>query len=253
MNLEQSETTSSLEAAEQFETDDRPSLLVFVRHAESLRNKLKGGNTYFPDDDDAWMSIKGIPDNKIPITPEGGLRARKTGVILRERFGIFDYAYQSGYLRTVQTLDEMLEAYPPKERALIKVRMNAFIREREPGYTYDLTKKQVNKRYPWFQEYWETFGGFLARPVGGESLAEVAERVYLFLNMLFRDRKGKKVLVVTHGGTLRCIRFLLEHWDYDQALKWPKGQSPANCGVTVYEYDQAEGRLVLREYNTVYD
>ncbi len=30
------------------------------------------------------------------------------------------------------------------------------------------------------------------------------------------------------------------------------GQSPKNCGVTVYEYDSGEERLMLREYNTVY-
>ena len=28
------------------------------------------------------------------------------------------------------------------------------------------------------------------------------------------------VAVVTHGGTLRCFRYLLERWDYEQATTW---------------------------------
>jgi broad specificity phosphatase PhoE len=79
----------------------------------------------------------------------------------------------------------------------------------------------------------------------------VSQRVYSFLNTLFRDRKGKKVWIVLHGGTLRALRFLLERWDFDRALKWPEGQTPENCGITVYDYDKKEERLVLKEYNKV--
>jgi hypothetical protein len=47
------------------------------------------------------------------------------------------------------------------------------------------------------------------------------------------------------------MRFILERWDYEQLLHWPKDQSPENCGITVYNFDPAEERLVLQEYNTV--
>lgn len=229
----------------------RPALIVLVRHAESARNKVKRGRTYFADDE-ARRTIKGIPDHEIPITEEGRVRAVKTGLALRERFGTFDFAYHSGYLRAVQTLDVLLDAYPEEEKNMIQVRQNAFIRERDPGYAYDMTEEEAEAAFPWMREYWQTFGGFFSRPIGGESLADVVARVYLFLNMLFRDRPEKKILVVNHGGTLRCFRFLLERWVYEQALHWPPGQAAENCGVTVYEYSQAEKRLVLREYNTVY-
>ena len=230
---------------------NRPAIIVIVRHAESARNKAKQGRTYFADEE-ARRTLKGIPDHEIPITEEGKVSAKITGEALRKRFGIFDYAYHSGYLRTVQTLDLILSAYPKSERAFIQVRQNMFIRERDPGYTYDMTEDEAEQIFPWMHAYWKTFGGFFSRPVGGESLADVATRIYLFLNTLFRDRPGKKILVVTHGGTLRCFRFLLERWVYEQALRWPPGQSAANCGVTVYEYDKLEKRLILKEYNTVY-
>ena len=72
----------------------------------------------------------------------------------------------------------------------------------------------------------------------------------MFNGMLFRDRVDQKVFVVTHGGMIRCFRFLLEHWHYEQALTWPEGQAPQNCSLTAYERDGA-GRLALREHNTV--
>jgi broad specificity phosphatase PhoE len=232
------------------ETITRPAQLIFIRHAESARNKIKRGATYFADEE-ARRTVKGIADYRIPLTDDGAMQAKKTGIYLRKRFGAPDYFYHSGYLRTMQTLEGILAAYPKKVCAKINVRMNQFIRERDPGYTYDMTTAEAEAAFPWLHEHWKTFGGFFSRPPGGESVSDVSQRVYNFLNTLFRDRAEKKVWVVLHGGTLRAIRFLLERWTYEQALKWPEGKSPDNCGITVYEYDAKQQRLVLQEYNTV--
>ena len=233
------------------ENIQRPALLVLVRHAESERNRAKKGTTYFADEE-ARRLVVGIPDQDIDITPDGEADAENSGCFIRERFGIFDYAYHSGYKRTKRTLDGILSAYTEEERALTRVREKLFLRERHAGYTYDMTEEEAEKHFPWLKCYWETHGGFISCPPGGESLANVVERVYLFLNMLFRDRAGQKVLVVTHGGTLRCFRYLLENWTYEQAMKWPPGQSPINCGVTFYDHDRKERRLMLGGYNLSY-
>lgn len=214
----------------------RPRRIVVIRHAESDRNAAKGQSVYFTDDE-ARKNIKGIPDHLVGITPLGWHQVRQTGPSLRARFGVPHYIYHSGYNRTIQTKDGILEAYTPDEIAKIKIRENLFIRERNPGYAYDMTQAEVNVAFPWLNEHWETWGGFLAQPPGGESLVKVAERVYLFLNMLFRDRAGQDIFVVTHGGVIRLLRYLLERWNYAKAEKWAPGESPQNCGVTVYEYD----------------
>lgn len=229
---------------------DRPALLLLVRHAESERNRVKRGAVYFADEE-MRRTVKGVPDHKIPITPEGVKQARETGWAIRERFGVFDYVYHSGYERTQQTTNLILDAYKPEDQALMRVRANHFLRERDPGHTYDMTEAEADLAFPWLREYWKTMGGFFAVPPGGESLAQMVERVYSFVNMLFRDRQGERVMVVAHGGTIRCLRFLLERWDYDRALKWPPGESPKNCGLTLYEFDRILSRLTLREYNTV--
>lgn len=45
-----------------------------------------------------------------------------------------------------------------------------------------------------------------ARPAGGESLNDLYERAGQWLASVRRDYAGQRVLVVTHGGTLRAIR-----------------------------------------------
>ena len=223
-----------------------PSLLVLVRHAESDRNRIKKDHVFYPDDE-SRRPLKGIPDHHIRLTKEGVLHAERAGQALRKRFGTFDRAYHSGYRRTVGTLDGILKAYPDKERKKTRVAVNPFIRERDPGYAYEMTQNEVEQAFPWFLPYWRTFGGFFARPVGGESLAQVADRAQLFLDTLSREAAGKKVLAVTHIGVMRCLRFLIEGWDYEKAAAWPVGESPKNCGTLIYAYDRAKKRLLLRE------
>ncbi len=227
---------------------NRPKQLILVRHAESVRNKAKS-SVYFADEY-ARRHVQGIADYKIPITEVGKKHALKTGKYIRERFGSFDYIYHSGYKRTEDTLQAILKAYSEEERDKMKYRHNLFIRERDPGYAYDMTEPEAKKAFPWLQEYWNTYGGFFAYPVGGESIAKMTERVHQFLGMIFAQHAGQKIMVVTHGGTIRAFRFLLEHWDYEQAISWPPGSEPKNCGVTVYNYNESEKSLQLSEYNS---
>jgi broad specificity phosphatase PhoE len=65
----------------------------------------------------------------------------------------------------------------------------------------------------------------------------VAQRAYLFLSMLFRERDGQRVLVVTHGGTLRMFRMLLERWTWEEAEERFKEPVP-QCSATTYSFDR---------------
>lgn len=228
-----------------------PALLVLVRHAESARNQAKKGSVYFADDA-ARRVVRGVPDHLIDLTEDGSMQSLQTGVAIRARFGVFDHVYTSGYVRTTRTAQSVLAAYTPAERELMPVETDLFIRERDPGFTYDMTKDEAETAFPWLGDYWRTFGGFFARPPGGESLADVAARVHTFLDTIALRHSGRKILVVTHGGTIRCMRFVLERWDYERVQAWPREQFPANCGVTVYARAGDDGGLTLAEYNTVH-
>ena len=229
----------------------RPALLVLVRHGESLRNVVKEDNRFFLDDE-SRKSVKGIPDWRIPLTAEGYRQAVDTGAVLRERFGRFDHVYHSGYQRAEQTADGILQAFTEDERRQIRVRMSPLIRERDAGYTYDMTNDEVKGAFPWLQPYWDTCGPWFGRPPGGESLADVAGRTSVFLQAVFRDCPGERVLVVTHGGTLRTFRFLLERWTFEEVSRELRAYHTPNCCVTTYRCNSASGRLEVDELNAVY-
>src|SRR5579872_1430845 len=131
---------------------ERPQQLVLVRHAQSARNEIKKGKVYFEGDEER-SAIKGIPDHDIPLTALGVEQAEQTGVALRENHGPFDYVYHSGYVRTADTTEHILSAYSPEERAKIEVRHNPFIRERDPGYTYEMTTEEAEAAFPWLREH----------------------------------------------------------------------------------------------------
>lgn len=226
----------------------RPELLVIVRHAESVRNQAKKDTVYFADDA-ARRVVRGTPDHLVELTEAGHAQAWQTGRAIRERFGVFDRVFTSGYMRTEQTAQGLLNAYPDDERPPIET--NLYIRERDPGYTYDMTEAEAAENFPWLAEYWQTFGGFFSRPPGGESLADVTSRVDTFLRSLYRECAGQRVLVVMHGGTIRCLRFLLEQWPYEKVNQLVRDDPPANCGVTTYRA-AGDGDLALEDYNRVY-
>jgi 2,3-bisphosphoglycerate-dependent phosphoglycerate mutase len=225
---------------------NRPALLVLVRHGQSERNIAKKQNRFYLNDE-ARKPVKGIPDHRITLTDEGRRQASVTGTAIRESFGVFDYVIHSGYTRTAETTEAILSAYSPEERQLMHVRHHLFIRERDGGHAYDMTDAEATAAFPWLQDYWNTFGPFFARPPGGESLAQVCERVYAFLQKMARTMAGRRVLVVTHGGTLWCFRYVLERWTYEEAEERFRTEQIRNCSVTSYRYDEAARRLVMGE------
>lgn len=225
---------------------ERPLRLVLVRHGESARNAAKREAFFLTEQARQLVAQFSYADN--PLTENGWRQARETGAVLRERFGVPDCLYHSGFRRASDTAAAIVGAYDPAEQACIEMCTNIFIRERDTGYGYNMTAQEADRAFPWLQEYWAMCGGFYARPPGGESLADVVQRVYLFLDMLFRSREGKLIFVVTHSGTTRCFRFLLERWTHAEV---EAAAGTENCGVTVYGYDAERRRMVLEEANTI--
>lgn len=195
-----------------------PALLVVARHAESTRNVAKAGQVFFPDPE-ARRGLEGEADHHAGLTEAGREQAHALGARLAAEFGTFDLVYHSGYRRTRETADLALDAMNQSPAPV--VRESIFLRERDAGYAFNMTRAEADAAFPWLQEYWRTVGPFYARPPGGESLADVAGRVQLFLENGERELAGKRVLLVTHAGVVRMIRFLLEGWAVDEApARW---------------------------------
>lgn len=222
-----------------------PRLLVLVRHAESARNQAHGGALFLSRE--AHAALAEVPDHEVPITPRGQCQGQIAGPRIAERFGRPDVVVTSGYRRTDETCDA----------AVGQIGWDGIVRdedlrfrERESGYTHVLCDEEVETHFSFMKRYWGVFRGLFARPVGGESLLQMAEgRLSSGLRSLFRRHAGKVVWVFTHGRVIQMLRFVLERWSRAHAEEQvSSGQhSPPNCSATVYRYDPAAGELVLVE------
>jgi|CXWK01.1.fsa_nt_gi 2,3-bisphosphoglycerate-dependent phosphoglycerate mutase len=229
---------------------DRPAQIILVRHGQSLLNVAKKTASYFANNVDRNKSgVEGIADEEIPLTPIGARQAKMTGAFLAKHFPAPHYVYHSDYERTRATTRLILDAFPKESLVRMKVRHSPAIREREPGYTYNMTVTEAETHFPWLQPYWQTTGPFYARPPGGESMADVTDRAHRFLSTLFRDRVGMNILVVTHGNTIRALRFLLERWTTHDFTAGPGKPTPKNCGIFAYSYDPLDRRFTLTHDN----
>jgi broad specificity phosphatase PhoE len=124
-----------------------PNLLVLVRHGQSARNAAKTGHVFFPDDA-ARAPFVGTADQDAALTDKGWAEARAVGAGLKERFGTFDVVFHSGYRRTRDTTAAILEAWPETERAEIEVREHILLRERDTGYTANMTAAGSPRCFP---------------------------------------------------------------------------------------------------------
>ena len=166
----------------------------------------------------------------------------------------------SPYVRARQTAGRILGALPREalDGELGETGLRAVaderLREKEFGILDRLTPLGIREKYPDLAEQRQHVGKFYFRPPGGESWCDVILRLRNFLEMLTREYRGERVLMVAHQVTVNCLRYLLERLDEAQILAIDRLGDVPNCGVTSYEFDPAAGRhgkLVLRLENFV--
>jgi broad specificity phosphatase PhoE len=219
-----------------------PKILVVARHAESVRNVAKAGQVFFPDPE-ARRGLEGEADHLAGLTDTGREQARALGERLSREFGAFDLVYHSGYRRARETAELAVTAMGSLAPAPT-VHEHLFLRERDAGYTFNMTTAEAAAAFPWLQPYWQSVGPLLSRPPGGESLADVAARVQLFFESRERELADRRVLLVTHAGTIRMLRYLLDGWTHDEAVaRWRHEPLP---NASFVAYDAECGRLRLR-------
>ena len=227
---------------------NKPSLLVIVRHGESMSNEKKENGFVPAFIKDEFINLSA---QNVPITTKGKHQSMVTGDNIKNKYGLFDYIYSSPFVRTRETTKGLISPYNELEKAKMQYRENVFIRERDAGYGFAMTKEENERHFPWLRQYWDVHGNFYATPPGGESMANVVQRVHLFIGTLLRRRVGQKILIVTHGGTIRCFRYILEHWTPEQAEDYNGEGAPVNCGVTTYTVNE-QNKFVLQQYNKKY-
>lgn len=218
-----------------------PELLVVVRHGQSLRNAVKGDRLDYPDTPEA-RALAALQDHEIPLSELGRQQAVALGPVLRERFGLFDRCYDSGYRRAVETRALALQAgYAPEEIARMAVRSEMLLREREPGLLRTMTAAEMQANpllRRWLSEY--EANPFQTRHLGGESVADVCDRARQFLLLVIEHHSGQKVPVFCDDLVMKALRIVLERQDVDSAMQTLRSLRIPNCGFHVYPRDAGE-------------
>ncbi|KQV28511.1 phosphoglycerate mutase [Rhizobium sp. Root1203] len=211
--------------------------IFLVRHGESLGNI----------DEKAYGQFG---DHNVPLTQWGHRQAVETGRIIASYLEGAPTAglqklriWYSPFLRTRQSKDALLEALPAK--FVGDVREDYLLREQDFGLFTEIYDHAERKhKFPDEFEKWarlrSSSGKFYARPPDGESRADVAQRVRLFLQTVMHDSKNgaDNIVVVGHGVTNRAFEMnFLQH-----PVDWfERSDNPGNADVTLIEGTRSRG------------
>ena len=233
-----------------------PQTLWVVRHGQSAGNVARDAAEL------GGLASIDIPhrDVDVPHSPLGEAQAQALGdwfaaLAPEERPEI---VLSSPYVRARQTADRVLDTLHRDDAArdaeTIACVRDERLREKEFGILDRLTPLGIRAKYPDLAEQRLHVGKFYFRPPGGESWCDVILRLRSFLDMLTREYRGDRVLVVAHQVIVNCLRYLLERLDEERILAIDRLGDVPNCGITSYEFDPHAGRrgkLVLRLENFV--
>lgn len=233
-----------------------PQTLWIVRHGQSAGNVARDA-----------AELGGLAtidivhrDVDVPLSPLGELQAEALGdwFAALARGERPEVVLSSPYKRARQTAERVRDALrggdaARAEKAIACVR-DERLREKEFGILDRLTPLGIRDKYPELAEQRLHVGKFYFRPPGGESWCDVILRLRSFLDMLTREYRGDRVLVVAHQVIVNCLRYLLERLDEAQILAIDRLGDVPNCGITSYRFDPRAGRrgkLVLELENFI--
>lgn len=149
--------------------------LTLVRHGESTWNATQ-----------IWQG-----QSDVPLSARGRVQVRALAARL---FGeCFDHRVASDLSRAFETAGGLGEPASPDPR----------FREIDVGAWAGLARDEVAARFP--DEVAGLRAGLPVRIGGGESMPEFEGRVDAAIDALRAEHRGKRVLVVTHGGVIRAI------------------------------------------------
>mmetsp|Transcript_30848 Transcript_30848/g.66669 ORF Transcript_30848/g.66669 Transcript_30848/m.66669 type:complete len:307 (+) Transcript_30848:126-1046(+) len=198
--------------------DFRPRRIILIRHGQSEGNV----------DERAYVTTA---DWRIPLTEVGRKQAKEAGKELREKICEQDASivfYYSPYLRTKQTLDEIMPYFDEKE--VVSCMEEPRICEQQIGNFQNLHQVLDAKAER------SKFGRFFYRFPSGEAGLDVYNRVSSFIPTLIRDCNqhamaghdvnNLNVVIVTHGLALRLMLMRWFQWSVDD---FEQSQNPENC------------------------
>lgn len=200
--------------------------IFLIRHGESSQNTKEN-------------NIIKLPDNKVPLTANGEKQASLVGTFLKNyvienNIDISNATlWVSPYERTRKTAEII-----NKELNIKDVKEDIALIEQRYGLFSDNPLDECKRRFPdqfeYYDRSYQNNGKFYAKLPQGESPYDVAIRVRLFIETIFRDLdEGKDTLfIVSHGTTIRS--FILDWFHYPP--EWFNNEPNfENCSVRLVD------------------
>jgi broad specificity phosphatase PhoE len=212
---------------------NKPKKIFIIRHGQSEANVDK--SVYVTK-----------PDFAVNLTPLGTQQAVSAGIELKsivpenEKFSV----YYSPFFRGIQTLNHISVSLGKDRFDREFIREDPRIREQE-WYGNFAEEGYNDEKSDILEEECNSYGKFFYRFAGGESSADVYDRVSDFINTIHRDFEKENypenTIIVTHGMTMRVI---LMKWFHKTVQEFETWVNPKNCQILT---------LTLNEETKKYD
>ena len=178
----------------------------------------------------------------VPLSDEGREQVRRLAARLSDD-GI-SAVYASPLGRTVETANILAQPHD------LQVQTRDGLREISHGHWEQMTRKEVDVKYPEEAAAWEE-DPYTFAPVGGESGLDVTARSLPVLMEIVRAHAGQRVLVVSHKATIRLLLSSLLGFD-PRRYRDNLDQSPAALNVVDFR-GPVRARLTLFNDTSHYD
>ena len=223
-----------------------PERLWIVRHGQSAGNVARD----LARASAAHRIDIALRDMDVPLSGKGEEQARAlgrwfAGLAADERP---DVVLASPYVRARGTA-QAIGAAGGLASTSLKPCIDERLREREFGILDQLTTLGVRELQPEQAALRARLGKSYHRPPGGESWCDVSLRLRSLLDSLSLHHAGCRVLIGCHQVVGLCLRYLLEGLDEGALLASDAAADVANCAVTEYAFDPAQGARQLVRYN----
>ncbi|MEJ0000283.1 MAG: histidine phosphatase family protein [Verrucomicrobiota bacterium] len=170
----------------------------------------------------------------VQLSDEGRGQARRLAARLRDEK--ITAAYASPMDRTMETARILVEPHG------LNVRPKDGLREISHGRWEQMTRTEVDEKYPQEAEEWEK-DPYTFAPAGGESGLAVTARALPALIEIVRENPGGRIIVVSHKATIRLLLSSLLGFD-PRRYRDNLDQSPAALNIVDFK-DLTHARLTL--------
>jgi len=178
----------------------------------------------------------------VALSDEGREQTRRLAERLSSEKIVAVYASPLG--RTVETAGIL--AAPHK----LEVQTRDGLREISHGRWEQLTRREVEERFPEEAAEWEK-DPYTFAPVGGESGLAVTARALPVLIELVRQHRGENIMVISHKATIRLLLSSLLGFD-PRRYRDNLDQKPAALNIVDFR-DTTRARLTLFNDTSHYD